>query len=64
MRCLPRGIDAVQLGEVAEVVQGGQSLVKAAIAAEDVADVGAHPARVLHDVVSEHRALPTSGSEA
>jgi hypothetical protein len=46
--------DAVELGEVAEVVVAGEALVDAALAAEDVADPLAHLVRLLDDVQPEH----------
>ena len=64
-RALAARVDAVELGEVAQVVERREPLVEAAVAAEDVADPLAHPARVLDDVVAEHaRACPRSGSAA
>ena len=36
------GRDAVQLGEVAQVVEPGEPLVEASVAAEDVPDLPAH----------------------
>ena len=55
-------LDGVELGEVAQVVECREPLVEAALAAEDVPDPLAHPARVLDDVVAEHaRACPTVG---
>ena len=50
--------DAVQLGEVAEVVARREALVEAAVAAEDVADPLPHLARILHDVAAEHASVP------
>jgi len=55
--------DAVQLGEVAEVVVGGKPLVEAAVAAEDVADPLAHLARVVDHVVAEHACLAARREE-
>jgi hypothetical protein len=56
-------LDGVELGEVAQVVQRRQPLVEAAVAAEDVADVLAHPARVVDDVVAEHPRRPRGGDQ-
>ena len=50
---LARG-DAVQLGEVAQVVERVEPFVEAAVAAEDVADVAADLAGVGDHVVPEH----------
>ena len=47
-------LDAVQLGEVAEVVERGQPLVEATVTAEGVADATAHLPRLAGDVVTEH----------
>ena len=46
--------DAVELGEVAEVVVRGQPLVEAALAAEHIAHLSPHLLGVLDDVVAEH----------
>src|SRR5205807_9837340 len=51
------GRHAVELGEVAEVVERGEPLVDPAVPAEDVADPPAHLARVLDDVEAEHARL-------
>ena len=56
-------VDAVELREVAEVVERGQPLVQAAVAAEDVPDPLPHPVGVLHDVVPEDARLPGGGEE-
>ena len=65
MRPLLARRDAVELGEVAEVVEGAEALVEPPVAAEDVADVPAHLAGVGDDVVTEHgRALPPVGSSS
>ena len=64
-RPLAPRLDAVELGEVAQVVERGEPLVEAAVAAEDVADLLAHAPRVADDVVAEHvRAARPSGSGA
>ena len=56
------GRDAVQLGEVAQVVEPGQPLVEAAVAAEDVADALAAPrARPSTTSWPSTRALPDVG---
>src|SRR5215218_193850 len=44
---------AVELSEVAQVVQPGQPLVEAAVTAEDVADPAAHLTCVVDDVVPQ-----------
>ena len=62
-RPLAAGLDAVELGEVAQVVERGEPLVEAAVAAEDVADPLPHPARVLDDVAPEHARLPRRRDE-
>ena len=54
--------DAVELGEVAEVVVRGEPLVEAAVAAEDVADPLAHLARVATTSWPSTRASPLVGS--
>jgi hypothetical protein len=51
-------VDAVELGEIAQVVERGQPLVQAAIAAEDVPDPLPHPLRVVDHVVPEDACLP------
>src|SRR5439155_10897249 len=45
---------AVQLGEIAEVVETGEPLVEPALAAEYIADPLADLARLADDVVPEH----------
>ena len=45
---------AVELGEIAEVVKAAQPLVRAAVAAEDVADVPPHGAGAVDNVVPQH----------
>ena len=45
---------AVQVGEIAEVVERGEPVVEASVAAEDVADAAPDFARVLRRVVAEH----------
>ena len=61
----PLARHAVELREVAQVVEAGEPLVDAAVAAEDVADPLPHLARVLDDVVAEHVArCRSSGSAA
>jgi hypothetical protein len=57
-RALPLRLDPVQLCEVAQVVEGGQTLVEASVATEDVADPLPHPAGVLDHVAAEHARLP------
>ena len=54
--------DAIELGEVTQVVDGGEPVVETAVAAEGVADALAHVAGVAHHVEAEHRALPAVGS--
>src|SRR5262249_60838350 len=49
---------AVELGEVAEVVVGGEPLVQAAVAPEDVADPPADESRVLCHLRAEPPGLP------
>ena len=61
--CCSRGGHAVQLGEVAQVVQPGQPLVEPAVAAEDVADPAAHLAGVVDDVVPEHPGRARGGQQ-
>ena len=51
---LAAGLDGVELGEVAQVVETREPLVEAALAPEHVADPLADPARVLDDVPAEH----------
>ena len=53
---------AVELGEVAEVVEGRQPFVEPAVAAEHVADPLTHRLRVRDDVVPSTRACPLVGS--
>jgi hypothetical protein len=53
-RLLLAGRHAVQLGEVAQVVQPGEPFVEPAVAAEHVADLAPHRSGVLDDVVPEH----------
>lgn len=48
------GGDAVQLGEVAEVVECGEPVVQAPVAAEDVPDPTAYGDGVTGHVVAEH----------
>ena len=55
--------DAVELGEVAQVVARREPLVEAAVAAEDVADPLPHLARVVDDVEAEHARLPARREE-
>ena len=50
-------LHAVELGEVAEVVDRREPLVEPAVAAEDVPDPLPDPARVLDHVVAEHARL-------
>src|SRR6185503_16861648 len=57
-RPLAARLDAVELREVAQVVERREALVEAPVAAEHVADALPHPARVLDDVASEHPRLP------
>src|SRR6185503_14832877 len=57
-RPLAARLDAVELREVAQVVERREALVEAAVAAEHVADALPHPARVLDDVASEYPRLP------
>ena len=60
-----RGRDAVQLGEVAQVVQPGQPLVEPAVAAEDVADPPAYLARRPSTTsCPSTRAVPEVGSSS
>ncbi len=56
-------IDAVQLGEVAQVVERREPLVEPAVAAEDIADALPDPPRILDDVASEHPRLPRRGDQ-
>ena len=56
-------VDAVELREVAEVVERGQPLVEAPVAPEDVPDPLPHPVGVLHDVVPQDARLPRRGEE-
>ena len=48
------GRDAVELREVAEVVEAAQSLVGTPVASEDVADLAPNGAGVADDIVPEH----------
>lgn len=48
------GADPVQLGEVPEVVERGEPVVQAAVAAEDVPDATAYGDGVAGHVVAEH----------
>ena len=57
-RPLALRVDAVELGEVAQVVERREPLVQPAVAAEDVPDPLAHPVRVVDDVASEDERLP------
>jgi hypothetical protein len=56
--------DAVELGEVAEVVERREPLVQAAVAAEHVADPLAHLARVATTSWPSTRASPRSAGAA
>ena len=47
-------VDGVELGEVAQVVEGREPFVEAALAPEHVPDPLPDPARVLDDVPAEH----------
>ena len=60
-RFCSRARDAVQLGEVAEVVERGEPVVQPPVAAEDVPDPAAYRAGRGH-VVANTRAVPEVGS--
>ena len=62
-RALHLGVDAVELGEVAQVVERGEPLVEPAVAAEDVADALPDPLRVLDDIVPEHAGRARGGDQ-